>query len=116
MKSTNTPAGMNERNLKVFALPALLLTFAVPVLYALDLARKNRNDGNRMTTATKNHVSTLWMLMGGWNHQYATASTITAITALTMAAFFPMLSNFSFRLLNSAVVSNSTRGAPCEAP
>ena len=39
-----------------------------------------------MNTATNIHVSTLWMLMGGWNHQYAAASTTSStITRMTIA-------------------------------
>ena len=62
------------------------------------------------------HVSIEWMLMGGWNHQYATATTITAIMAQAIIAFLPMVANLSFILLNSSLVLNSTCGAPCREP
>ena len=37
--------------------------------------------------ATNTHVSVLWMLMGGWNHQYAAASTISSTMTRMMIAF-----------------------------
>ena len=70
--------------------------------------RKMRNVGSRMNTVTNAHVSVLWMLMGGWNHQYATASTIIATMMLMTMAFLPMLENLSLIWRYSSVDLKST--------
>ena len=59
------------------------------------------------------HVSIEWMLMGGWNHQYATATTITAIMAQAIIAFFAHGREFVFHFIELFVgVEFNLRCAP----
>ena len=82
--SKATATGTYERNLNAFALPGFGATLASPFAASRDFHVKNRNRGSKITAATKDHVSVLWMLMGGWNHQYATNSAkITTIASAT---------------------------------
>ena len=87
--TSTTSTGRYETILKVFAFFSLYSYLPVPFLYAIERIQKNKNSGSRMNMATNIHVSVEWMLMGGWNHQYATAAMTTMAMIAMMIAFLP---------------------------
>ena len=73
-KAPTTPTsamatGIQDAALNAFAFVRLGSTLLFPVSYVRDFTFHSRNNGNRMNTTTNIQVSTLWMLIGGWNHQ-----------------------------------------------
>ena len=70
--STPTSAmttGTHDAILNALAFVRLGSTLLLPVSYVRDFARQNTISGSSTNTATNSHVSVLWILMGGWNHQ-----------------------------------------------
>ena len=61
--------GIQDATLNAFAFVRLGSTLLFPVSYVRDFTFHSKNSGSRMNTTTNIHVSTLWMLIGGWNHQ-----------------------------------------------
>ena len=84
--TTTTATGINDATFSAFALPGLRSTFFVPLLKLRERMRMNAHRNATMIRTT-NHVSMLWMLMGGWNHQYAAANAKIATIAAIIRRF-----------------------------